>query len=93
MNQKSELLFQITELGFALYDLILFLDTHPEDRNANALYEKYLQEYKEVRNKFVCLHGPLTAFDRNIGSLCKEGQADRPVWSWAEGPMPWEGGC
>lgn len=84
-TERMELPVQIHELGFALYDLILFLDTHPQDSSAGALFEEYLQKYKEIRKEYTAYCGPLTAFDgKNNGDTC---------WSWGQAPMPWEGGC
>ena len=83
--ERMELPGQIRRLGFVLYDLILFLDTHPQDEGAMALYEECLQKYKSARKEYAGFYGPLTAFDeKNDGDTC---------WSWGQAPMPWEGGC
>ncbi|MDD7389837.1 MAG: spore coat protein CotJB [Lachnospiraceae bacterium] len=84
-NGQKELPVQICELGFALYDLTLFLDTHPEDSDAGALFENYLQKYREIRKEFTGTYRPLGALDGNGGQL--------PAQSWGQKPMPWEGGC
>ena len=84
-SKREELLMQIRRLGFVLYDLILFLDTHPQDEDAMALYEEHLQKYKEITKEFAGLYGPLTAFDENNGK--------DTCWSWGQASMPWEGGC
>ena len=43
MNQsdKAQMLRYIQELGFAIDDVVLYLDTHPTDEDALRYYEKY----------------------------------------------------
>lgn len=82
---QKELPVQLCELGFALYDLTLFLDTHPEDSDAGALFGNYLQEYKEIRKEFTGIYGPLGALDGGGGQI--------PAQLWGQAPLPWEGGC
>lgn len=95
MRERNELMKRITELGFALYDLILFLDTHPEDTRAFAKYEDYQAQYDNARREYVRLYGPLTPFDVHTGRpcSCSDSHNYKSIWSWTEGPMPWEGGC
>ncbi|MDO5411711.1 MAG: spore coat protein CotJB [Lachnospiraceae bacterium] len=95
MRDRSALMMKISEIGFALYDLILFLDTHPEDNQAFALYEEYQKQYKELRSEYISMYGPLTAFDVNTGRpcSCNDSRYRKFTWSWGEAPMPWEGGC
>ena len=95
MKERHAMLMQISEIGFALFDLILFLDTHPEDEKAFALYEDYNKKYNELRKDYITLYGPLTAFDVNTGRPCgcNESRYRKYTWTWGEGPMPWEGGC
>lgn len=95
MKERQAMLLKISEIGFALFDLILFLDTHPEDEKAFSLFEEYNKKYKELRKEFVALYGPLTASDVNTGRPCgcNESRYRKYTWTWGEGPMPWEGGC
>ena len=39
MRERNELMHQICLVGFALDDVALFLDTHPQDEQAFAYYE------------------------------------------------------
>ena len=81
MNQK-ELYEWIMMLGFCAVDMMLYLDTHPDDEEAlnyfnqcNALYNAAKQSYQEQ-------FGLLNAFS----------EQERFSWDWNTAPMPWEGG-
>lgn len=77
---KNELLKQIKCLNFAIVDLNLYLDTHPNDRKALCLHNKYCKELKIIENMYQKIYGPLT-----IKYPCNK-------WRWIEEPWPWEGG-
>ena len=81
MNQK-ELYEWIMMLGFCAVDMMLYLDTHPDDEEAlnyfnqcNTLYNAAKQSYQEQ-------FGLLNAFS----------EQERFSWDWNTAPMPWEGG-
>ena len=81
MNQK-ELYEWIMMLGFCAVDMMLYMDTHPDDEEAlnyfnqcNTLYNAAKQSYQEQ-------FGLLNAFS----------EQERFSWDWNTAPMPWEGG-
>lgn len=81
MNQK-ELYEWVMMLGFCAVDMMLYLDTHPDDEEAlnyfnqcNTLYNAAKQSYQEQ-------FGLLNAFS----------EQERFSWDWNTAPMPWEGG-
>ena len=81
-GRENDLLRNVYETGFALDDIILYLDTHPCDEDALAYYKAAVENYKNAKMKYEEHFGPLTA----INSL----DCDR--WAWADTPLPWEGG-
>ncbi len=83
-NNKAALLRQIQEAGFTLHELVLFLDTHPTDRQALAMYRTYQKKYAELIAQYEAEHGPLTAYGVN-------GQAQN--WTWGKDGWPWQNGC
>lgn len=95
MKERKHLMHHICMLGFAVDDIILFLDTHPEDEQAFAYYEEVRKEYMACREEYISLYGPLNI--REVHSArpcsCNENRYRRATWSWGECPMPWEGGC
>ena len=81
-NEKEALLYQLMQYKFALIDLDLYLDTHPNDSNTIALYNQYLIIEKQISEKYESMYGPLT-LDSNY--LVKNN------WTWKNSPWPWEG--
>ena len=77
---RKEMLKKIKCLKFAVVELALYLDTHPDDEKALCLHNKYCKELKELSDKYQKVYGPLT-----IEYPCNK-------WRWLEEPWPWEGG-
>lgn len=82
---KAQLLDYLDQVSFAVDDILLYLDTHPCDREAM----KYFREQSENRNlalkEYAKRFGPLTI---DTAVLCEEEN-----WEWISQPWPWEGGC
>lgn len=77
---REEMIMKIRELDFAIIELALYLDTHPDDRKALCLHREYAKEVKELKDKYQKVYGPLT-----INFPCNK-------WRWLEEPWPWERG-
>ena len=79
-------LAELQALEFVLVELALYLDTHPDDAEAFALYQQYADMERQARSAYEAVNGPLT--------LAAAAQGDS--WSaWLKGPWPWtlmEGG-
>ena len=78
--EKEEMLQQIRCCDFAITELALYLDTHPQDDKALCLHRKYCKQAKDLKDKYQKVYGPLT-----IQFPCNK-------WRWLEEPWPWEGG-
>lgn len=83
MNRQRQLLHEIDVLSFVVIELVLYLDTHPEDRDALRYFEYYKKMRSERSNEYAAEFGPLT-----IGQASGTGD----VFEWAVQPWPWEGG-
>ena len=83
----QQLLSVISQSGFAMYDMLLYLDTHPNDGMAIAYYQKQAGIYKDSVEKYERQYGPL------IMNPVENRQSD--AWEWTLQPWPWErkGGC
>ena len=79
-SEKEDMLMQIRELKFAMVDLDLYLDTHPNDTKALSLFNNYAKQEKELCKMYESKYGPLT-----IG-----GEGMNKGWTWVNGPWPWE---
>ena len=78
--EREEMLMKIRELNFAVIELGLYLNTHPEDQKALCLHRKYTKELKELMDKYQKVYGPLSIY-----YSCNK-------WRWLEEPWPWERG-
>ena len=79
-NIREEMITKIKELNFAVIEVALYLDTHPDDEKALCLHRRYTKELKELKDKYQKVYGPLSIY-----FPCNK-------WRWLEEPWPWEGG-
>lgn len=80
MNPKDKLLRVIQMYGFALDEIRLYLDTHPDCQEALEYYHKYNALKKSAVEEYNRLYGPLTS-----------GQVQSHTrWTWVQEPWPWE---
>lgn len=77
---RETLINQIKCYQFAITELALYLDTHPDEEKALCLHRKYSRELKDLKDKYQKVYGPLT-----IDFPCNK-------WRWIEEPWPWERG-
>lgn len=77
---REDMLHQIKCYNFAIIELALYLDTHPNDERALCLHNNYSKTLKELKDKYQKVYGPLSIY-----YPCNK-------WRWLEEPWPWEGG-
>lgn len=87
-EEREELMKKISETGFVLDDLTLYLDTHEQDTQAKEIFCSKLNEHSMLKMQFAEKYYPLT---RCHVSDCSSLQDDS--FCWQKGPMPWEGAC
>lgn len=80
MNERCMLMNKIQKYDFALKELHLYLDTHPDCRRALALFDKYRTMKMNAENEYVSKFGPITPQQSN----------DPQHWAWIDDPWPWE---
>ncbi len=78
---KKKLLKEIMALNFAINDLALYLDTHPNDTTAIRMHCEYSEKQIALTEEYQKLYGPLTI---NFMS---------DSWDWINEPWPWERGA
>ena len=86
MRDRTTLLKELDEVSFAINDLTLFLDTHPDCREAIEEFHRLSPRRKELMQQYAETFEPLTV--DCAGALPAAG-----TFSWADGPAPWEGGA
>ena len=80
MNERKDWLRSIQQYDFALYELQLYLDTHPDCTAAMHQYRKYKAMKQAAVDQFVRLYGPIIA----------EQSDTENQWNWIQNPWPWE---
>ena len=80
-NDRERLLLEVQKFGFAMWDLNLYLNTHPTDKNVMMLFDQYRNSYKRAENEYESKYGPLELADTNINTAS---------WEWNKSPWPWE---
>lgn len=71
---------QIRSYNFAAYDLLLYLDTHPDDKAAFAMYKELVNKTEALKTEYEQTNGPLSAF----------AAAGQESFNWLSSPWPWE---
>ncbi len=78
--ERKEMLKKIQSYNFAAYDLLLYLDTHPDDKKAFALFKDAVKKTRLL----------ITEYENGFGPLCAFSAADSKNFDWLENPWPWE---
>ena len=77
---KLKLLQQLQSYNFAAYDMLLYLDTHPNDKKAFNLFKSLVEKTKKIKTEYESQYGPLTAYSA----------AAFDSFTWIDSPWPWE---
>ena len=80
-TEVGRLLLKIYEYDFALNDLSLYLDLHPEDTDVYKLFKKYTEEQRKYVDMYEKKYGPMELDNSDYSS-----------YMWDEGPWPFIGG-
>ena len=83
MADKNTLLKEINETSFAVTDLTLYLDMHPDDTKALEMFNKVKAQRKAAMDAFEKEFYPLTV---DCISLNKDN------WKWNQAPATWKAG-
>ncbi len=73
-------LSEVQVLAFAVQELALYLDTHPEDLEALELYRQYQELYRKCAQAYQADRRPL--------NHTTPGRDDE--YAWLDDPWPWE---
>ena len=78
-DEKEKMLYKIMAYTFAITDLNLYLDTHPDCKEAFDLFKKYVNEKKELTKEYMRVYGPLMV-TKTLGAK----------YNWLNNPWPWD---
>ena len=73
---------ELMAIDFAAHDLSLYLDTHPTDMEAFAVYKDLLRLAEEGNRRYVQRYGP----------ICKKDLVYSDKYNWLNSPWPWDMG-
>ena len=79
---KREMKKRIYEIDFAIYELVLFLDTHPTNRKAMELHCEYRNKRAEAIAAYEAQYGDYISTIKDVPAT--------ECWKWLKGPWPWE---
>lgn len=72
---------EIQAVDFAILELNLYLDTHPQDQAAMQQFNQFTQYSKKLKSEFEERYGSL----QNFGNSYTDAN-----WSWGTAPWPWQ---
>ena len=75
----SSPLAELQALEFVVLELGIYLDTHPDDTEAFALFKQYAAMEKAAR----------AAYEARFGPLMKSSAASGDRYRWLQDPWPW----
>ena len=77
---RTELLKQIQCYNFAAYDMLLYLDSHKDDKKAFKMFQSLVKKTNELKAQYEQAFGPLSQFTA----------AEQDCFNWLDEPWPWE---
>lgn len=78
MTEGDILIKKLSSIAFAMFEIRLFLDTHPDSIEAKAKLDSLKNTYNKLREQYESEFMPLMSKNANS-----------PV-EWIKGPWPWE---
>ena len=79
-NEREAKLLNVMQYEFAVNDLNLYLDIHPEDKNMLNILEKMIEELNEAKEEYINNYGSLNVCDTN-----------GEKFDWIDSPWPFDG--
>lgn len=78
-TEQEKKLYKIMALSFAINDLNLYLDLHPDKKEVFDLFKKYVEEKDCLCKEYTKVYGPLE-INETTGMK----------FNWIDSPWPWE---
>ena len=78
MDEREMLLNRIAALDFAIVELNLYMDTHPDDSEVHTKLNDYKEKSMQLKNEYHEKFSPLSS---------KSIEDNR--WGWIADPWPW----
>jgi len=78
---REQLLKKISLTKFAMVEANLYLDTHPDDKEAICYFQEHSRMYREAMDEYAKAYGPLTIAHAHHNDA---------YWDWVNQPWPWQ---
>ncbi len=78
-NDQEAKLFNVMQYSFAINDMNLYLDLHPDDKKAMAVFEDFVKEAHNCKKEYEESYGPLSVTHTKGNNF-----------DWIDNPWPWE---
>lgn len=75
--KKEQMLLKLSAVQFAMWEMRIYLDTHPGNEEAQRLYKKHRVEFEALKAEYEKDFGPITLGDGNSDE-------------WLKDPWPWD---
>lgn len=79
-NRRETLMRKIQMYAFTAHECALYLDCHPDNKQALNKHARAVKEMKEAVAQYEGLYGPLT----------KDAAGGENYWNWVKGKWPWQ---
>ena len=83
MTSRNRAMEEINKISFTIDELRLYLDTHPNCREALEMIKEYMKKRHDLMMKFTENYDSIEGYSIN---------AKNEKWLWNAGYMPWENG-
>ncbi len=80
MNEREMLLRDVQAKSFLAHDILLYLDTHPNDKTAFEAYQRALKDRQEAVN----------LYQQRVRALQTDDLRCREDFDWVDGNYPWQ---
>lgn len=81
MDKKTALRRRISAYAFAVWELEVFLDTHPDNQRAMETRKAYREMLAQLKAEYEQQFGPYIVTSDDV-------EGDR--WTWVDNPWPWD---
>ena len=79
MSERERLMRRIAAIDFAMVELHLFLDSHPNNEEVANKLDSYRTKSNELRKQYEEKFGPISPSNK-----------DGNQWAWISNPWPWD---
>lgn len=81
-TEKERDFLDLSRVSFAMHEMNLYLDLHPEDRKIQRLFNDYRKMFIEQEKKYEEKYGPISIYSNTL---------EKSPFAWVKDTWPWEG--